>query len=64
MKGSHILTSITRTVKWIANYRDTEITRLQWKIDVGGLAFSSLLRGFENEISMKRMLIPIPMQVA
>ena len=40
------------------------MTRDQWKIELGGLAFSSLFKGEENDISMKRILIAIPMQVA
>jgi hypothetical protein len=48
----------------MANYRETDITRLQWKIDVGGLAFSNLFSGLEKEISRNKILIAIPMQVA
>ncbi len=64
MKGSHRFTMMIRTVKWTANQKETDKTRLQWKIEVGGRAFSSLLRGFEKDIKRKRMLIAIPIHVA
>ena len=59
-----MLTRIIKTVRWTANWNDTDITNDQWKIEVGGLAISSFLRGCENEINKNSMLIAIPMQVA
>ena len=40
------------------------MTRLQWKIEEGGLAFSSFFKGLEKEIRRNKTLIAIPMQVA
>lgn len=64
MKGSHRFTKVTSTAKWIINWKETETTRLQWKIELGGLSFSSFFRGLEKEIIRKRTLMAIPMQVA
>lgn len=48
----------------VTNYTETEITRDQWKIEVGGRSFSSVLSGFEKLSIMNSIEIPIPIVVA
>jgi len=49
---------------WTKNWKETEETNDQWKIELGGRSFSSFFRGYEKDIIKNRMLMPKPMAVA
>lgn len=64
MNGSHSCTKYRSTAIWTMNYTATEMLYHQWKMDVGGLSFSSFFRGLEKDSIMKRNEIPMPIVVA